>query len=652
MINQDLMDRALANIEANRAAAIESAANQSTVQNNLEDLKAQFLGGEATYNWISNPAVFGVQGSQFNAKDLPFSERGVGIINYGWNENNIFSQIDKTRNAYKSGESAGGWREIYNNMLKYVGKHPNREGYDLFKRFLETGERPEGLSLDTILEVSDYGLREVARKQQRKTKSFLGGNIGAIIGAIGGAAIGFAFGGPQGAVAGAKAGGAAGGAGQAINEKRGLLGTALATVGGYGIGSLGGALGTAGANTAASIAAKQAAGQTFRQAALSTIRSGFSNALQQGIGSLRSAITSPLQSIKSFGTQFYQDAVNPFVQFGRGGIGSLKAALDFNPATTLGSGFTQGSGGFFSGGSSSAFANPGLYKSVSAPLTTAKSTPVTMPSTAPGDHFGRDIFQAYPGGRDAVQSIIPQSTAVSTPSTFTPLFEPTPVIMGAVTTPTAPASALAGGVLSGGLINNAIEASKTVEDYRQDAGVLTEEDTYKALSNIRSEGGISDVVEDPQLATYDFQGVGQPMAYTPPGGYAAQEGVPYSSGYERGALGSRVFGGSPTTLNSPFDLSPYFQTPRIFNEGGSVDAGQYKGFPFMDSLPAEMQSKFKAYESGTQSYMDSSGEQVEEGYTRLSGSDMDPVEERYVMTPMGVQEFFSRSPSGHYRLNG
>ena len=73
MINQDLMDRALANIEANRAAAIESAANQSTVQNNLEDLKAQFLGGEATYNWISNPAVFGVQGSQFNAKDLPFA---------------------------------------------------------------------------------------------------------------------------------------------------------------------------------------------------------------------------------------------------------------------------------------------------------------------------------------------------------------------------------------------------------------------------------------------------------------------------------------------------------------------------------------------------------------------------------------------------
>ena len=48
--------------------------------------------------------------------------------------------------------------------------------------------------------------------------------------------------------------------------------------------------------------------------------------------------------------------------------------------------------------------------------------------------------------------------------------------------------------------------------------------------------------------------------------------------------------------------------------------------------------------------MDSSGERVEEGYTRVSGSDMEPVEERYVKTPMGVQEFFSRTPNGQFRL--
>ena len=70
----------------------------------------------------------------------------------------------------------------------------------------------------------------------------------------------------------------------------------------------------------------------------------------------------------------------------------------------------------------------------------------------------------------------------------------------------------------------------------------------------------------------------------------------------------------------------------------------------MEQLPTNMQSKFQAYESGTQSYADSSGEQLEEGYRRVSGSGMEPVEERYIETPAGIQEFFSRSPSGYYRL--
>ena len=82
------------------------------------------------------------------------------------------------------------------------------------------------------------------------------------------------MGGPAGAYAGAKAGGAAGGVGQAVNEDRGLLGTAMAGISGYGIGSLGASIGAAGQNLATNIGTR-AAGQTAGQAARQSIQNSF-----------------------------------------------------------------------------------------------------------------------------------------------------------------------------------------------------------------------------------------------------------------------------------------------------------------------------------------------------------------------------------------
>jgi hypothetical protein len=694
-------------------AAIAEDERVAAKSKELKDWRESTL-GKATYSW-ANPLALQVKVNSYNAKNIPFSEHGIGIANYGWNEKNIFKQLDRARAAHTSGDKSGGYRDIYKHMMDQVGTFSNQKQGRLFKKFLITGRVPKGLKMDTIMQIADYGLRANVRKQQRKTQGFFSGNIGAIIGAVGGAAIGFAVGGPGGAIAGAKAGGAAGGVGQAINEDRGLLGTAMAGIGGYGIGSLGATMGATAANTAAAVGAQTAKGVAFKTALANTVRSGFTNALQQGIGSLQGFISNPLQAIQGYGTQLYQEAINPWVQLGKGGIGSLRAALDFNPATTIGSGFTTASDGYFGsflGDTTSPFATSGSRMLRTPELTRPQNPTFTErfgPKTAPpagatgnqpvlaapprgsATDFvgGRPVLAAPPrgsatdfvGGRydfqapavgydfqapaPSAQQVMAASSRFASPLTVAdPRYNI--VYDGANTTvsPVAPppyegsiganryfyatdagANTL-GGVATIGALDQAKGLGKTEEEIAEDKGFFTENNINADMLNL--DGSVYGNQQEAQLPTYDFEGVGQPGAYTATGGYGPVTGTSYP-GFERGPLGPRVFGGTPVTLANPFDLSPYFQTP-VFNEGGQVDAGQHKGFPFMDSLPAGMQSKFKAYESGTQSYTDSSGEQLEEGYTRVSGSDMEPVEERYVKTPVGIQEFFSRSPSGHYNL--
>ena len=621
--------------------------------------------GKANYSW-ANPLAMRVKLNSYNAKNLPFSEAGIGLSNYGWNEDNIFQQLETARRNYRSGDKTGGHHDVYKYMLDQLETFSDPKQAQLMKQFMETGNVPSGLTMDTVMQVSDYGLRANARKQQRKKKGFFSGNIGAIIGAIGGAAIGFAIGGPAGAYAGAKAGGAAGGVGQAVNEDRGLLGTAMAGISGYGIGSLGASIGAAGQNLATNIGTR-AAGQTAGQAARQSIQNSFTNALNQGIGSLKATLTDPFGAVRNFGTQFYQEAVNPFVQLGKGGIGGLKGA--FNPAVGFKSGFASGSGNFYKGaftpaGAQSAFAAPG--RAMLAPRTYGGTQGFDIPDTnyegvleVDKSKFGF-MKDKLPGPK--LTDYTPSAEAVLTDTALGPLPIPSPT--GGVTTynpaampsgtamsnfgtvsstPFAP-SATAGGLMVAGTAATAKDALRTPEEIAEDKGFFTEGNIDAGMLDLDEAGA----EEEAQLVDYGGTGVGQPAPFVPSDRVvASQRQLP---DFERGALGRRVFGGDGVTLDNEFDLSPYFRSG-FFKEGGAVDAGQHKGFPFMKQLPTNMQSKFQAYESGTQSIMDSSGERVEEGYTRVSGSDMEPVEERYVKTPMGVQEFFSRTPNGQFRLS-
>ena len=635
-------------------------AQQATATQPVAEQRASL--GKANYSW-ANPLAMRVKLNSYNAKNLPFSEAGIGLSNYGWNEDNIFQQLETARRNYRSGDKTGGHHDVYKYMLDQLETFSDPKQAQLMKQFMETGNVPSGLTMDTVMQVSDYGLRANARKQQRKKKGFFSGNIGAIIGAIGGAMIGAYMGGIPGAIAGAKAGGAAGGVGQAINEDRGLLGTAMAGVSGYGIGSLGASIGAAGQNLATNIATR-AAGQTAGQAARQSIQNSFTNALNQGIGSLKATLTDPFGAVRNFGTQFYQEAVNPFVQLGKGGIGSLKSV--FNPATTLQSGFASGSGNFFSGRAQSAFAAPG--RAMLAPRTYGGTQGFDIPDTnyegvlTPETPFSeiRPNIDVNTGVR--LTDFTPSAEAVLTDTALGPLPIPSPT--GGVTTynpaampsgtaisnfgtvsstPFAP-SATAGGLMVAGTAATAKDALRTPEEIAEDKGFFTEGNIDAGMLDLDEAGA----EEEAQLVDYGGTGVGQPAPFVPSDRLvASRRQLP---DFERGALGRRVFGGDGVTLDNEFDLSPYFRSG-FFKEGGAVDAGQHKGFPFMKQLPTNMQSKFQAYESGTQSIMDSSGERVEEGYTRVSGSDMEPVEERYVKTPMGVQEFFSRTPNGQFRLS-
>lgn len=738
--------------------------------------------GTGNYSW-ANPLAMKVKTNSYTAKNLPFSELGIGLANYGWNEQNIFSKLQDSRKAFRTHQKMGGHQDIYNFMMDQAATFGDKKQGQLFKQYLETGTIPSGLTMDTVMQHADYGLRANARKQQRKKKGFLGGNIGAIIGAIGGAIIGCIAGGPGGCAAGwkagAAAGGAAGGAGQAINEDRGLLGTALAAYSGYTLGATAGNVATAattGAQQAAVEGGKQAVIEGTRKAgesalieaakqqglswAINPVTGAVINVAEQGVRSLAGSLTAPFQAVaapmktldtlwnaatnplQTFqGTGFYQGAVEPWVKAGQGlsgGIGSL------GQPQTWGAGFTSGSGGYFapaySGGPAAftmPYQSPGSINPVTKqpiqkeffesqqPLISSSQAPVfSDPVMAGPNRYNIYYPEEYlPGQRvlhpnqyTASYNKGLQANLATTPSSGTKIFpsggdEVTGVLdstLGAleeypqyINVPDPMAPALSEGIGStvdpsqylGGPTGASIPVSATTgigslpthlyakgslkqildpvtpEEYAEDKGFFTEGNISRDMLNLEGEGIYGGKDEgEPQLTTYDSTSLGQPGPYTRSSGYAGgpRRQLP---DYERGALGRRVYAGDPVTLQNQFDLAPYFRTP-VFNKGGgvgscasgscacpscyeaggAVDAGQDKGFPFMGQIPDNMQSKFKAYESGTQSYADSSGEQLEEGYRRVSGSGMEPVEERYIETPAGIQEFFSRSPSGYYRL--
>ena len=696
--------------------------------------------GKANYSWVTNPDAFRVERDMFTAKNLPFSIAGVGLSNYGVNEDNIFSKLQQARQAKRTNTKDGGFLTIYDGIIDQTGTFSDPDQGRLMREYMETGSIPAGLTMDTVMQHMDYGLRHNARKQQRKKKGFFSGNIGAIIGAIGGATIGFAMtGNAAGAIAGAKAGGAAGGVGQAVNEHRGILGTALAGIGGYGIWSLGASIGQAAATTSANIAAQQ----SIKQGLLTSARAGIGSLTE----SLKNTLLNPIGAVKSTFQGMYNDLINPLVQTGRGvysGIGSLA-----NPNMTFGQGFRAGFYGPSSAGIGSLptpdfatqqviDASPGNiietptfseFDAVSSdlgisgldtaapieftdpvkaafdrsvtpikssvgvpgvdrinyelinpispdvatqpvmateqvtgpvrsagPLNTGRppGTQLRMPKVTDGDLGAAEMIRTGQGLGDTGTRLgyFPNQTSTLPTTTQVGTFDPGAINLSGYTDQFIPTPAVAPrftGVVGDTLANPSMP---TPQPYFGQLGVPVTlaagsvlEDALKVPEEEEDQGPIyGDFESDSEREKPVAEGFVTPLAYS---GSIPQAQDPYSyGGYDEGALGRRLYSGNRINLENPFDLTPYFRSRPVFAEGGAVDTG----FPMMKEIPADMRSKFMKYESGKQTIQSSAGDDEERGFMRMSGTGMEPVEESYVKKPMGLQEFFKRTPEGRFQM--
>ena len=248
----------------------QGAARQQTSEERLGKL------GKANYSWANPQALMGTKYNQYNAKTMPYQgAHGVGLANYGWNEGNILDKIKYSRDMYNKGDKSGGYKEIYQNMEKWANKNDPR-----LKTFLQGGPIPEGLTMDTVLQAADYGLRGTARKQQNK-RGFFDKGFGKILGTVAtiaasivnpalGAAVGAGIGGMRGGWKGALIGGASAYAGAkfggGFTGTTGNIGTKLMgglkalrpgwlARAGSGLGGAGGAAGSTASNYALSSAA-------------------------------------------------------------------------------------------------------------------------------------------------------------------------------------------------------------------------------------------------------------------------------------------------------------------------------------------------------------------------------------------------------------
>ena len=117
--------------------------------------------------------------------------------------------------------------------------------------------------------------------------------------------------------------------------------------------------------------------------------------------------------------------------------------------------------------------------------------------------------------------------------------------------------------------------------------------------------------------------IGVPSGYgAVPTGGIANPSLPYGSGLDPYA----------STARPDFDLSPYFQSPKLFHRGGgvvNVDSG---------ARPTDQESFYQTYESGSQQYSDNLGEGMGITYDRVEGTDIPPQSRLQVFEtpPMGV----------------
>ena len=147
--------------------------------------------GRPTYSWVNNPRLLQVAPNSYDYKTMPYQGTyGLGLANAGINEGNIIYYLDLMREKNRADDKHGGWKEIYGHMEKWSDQYAPQ-----LKQYLETGKPTKGVSADTVLQATDYGIRAAAQKQQNKVRGFLGPLLEGNIGAIAGTTFGFTPGG-------------------------------------------------------------------------------------------------------------------------------------------------------------------------------------------------------------------------------------------------------------------------------------------------------------------------------------------------------------------------------------------------------------------------------------------------------------------------
>ena len=143
----------------------------------------------------TNPNV-----GRFNQKNLPYSQPGVGALNYGITVDNASRYVTKIRDAIGKGITTGGnernWQRLQDWSSSPQAERVPEAQKAMYNQFLKTGKMPAGLNQQFVYNALDWTLRDSARHQQTK-QSFLQKILsspwtGIALGAVTGGLAGFA----------------------------------------------------------------------------------------------------------------------------------------------------------------------------------------------------------------------------------------------------------------------------------------------------------------------------------------------------------------------------------------------------------------------------------------------------------------------------
>ena len=135
----------------------------------------RFNFGENSYYTVDNNTSQRVASEPafLSAKDIPYWKPGIVDAFYGWYQqpDEIWSRIEKWTGV--ENKNNNNRRDFLRDIKKYA-QNDNRQ--PLLNQWIDSGYQviPEGLDTDFAINALDYAFREMGRRQQSKSRGFLG----------------------------------------------------------------------------------------------------------------------------------------------------------------------------------------------------------------------------------------------------------------------------------------------------------------------------------------------------------------------------------------------------------------------------------------------------------------------------------------------